>query len=240
MRRKLTLTSVLLVTAMSANANTGSVSGSGQFSTMPGFGYEYSASWSSSENFSFEFAVTDNAYIDPITNRWNGEVYVGAQFTPESIQFIDKPFSMTSALEFRFMNLSTGEVSPPPVIDPLLSDRAHQQNYFSNIQVLGSPRDSIRFSNYSFSNNQNGLGSGLPAYEINFNRDVQFTPGNWLAPSNDTSCASFSCMSPGKDSILLGAYGFSITATVPDIYSWQAALAGLAFLQLARRMRAKS
>lgn len=123
--------------------------------------------------------------------------------------------------------------------------------------LMQAPVGSIRFSNPQLTTMtsavnpvtgdviaEDALGVGMRGYgpmtPITFRGVVNFMPGNMLIPSDDPTCASFSCMQPITDRIQITAGVSIIYAAVPDIHPWQmmAVALLLAPLALSRRRAA--
>lgn len=235
MRKLMLLCAGLMLAAVhSARADPITVSGGGAFTLYPGYGYEYQATWDATgASFSFTPSLAED----------NRRVTFTGQFNAPSNLLDVTSLDLHATVQLRFVNLTTGLPGVPPAM-VFFSGNADAD--YRVVQGQGE----IRFSNpvestaFSLTDPSGTSVVGVtrpfdPITTVTFRLDEHFVPGNFLSPSPDPSCASFSCMIPGHDLLQVvqaGTFLFS-PSMVPEPASAGLLLAGLGIGTWLRRRR---
>lgn len=234
--------SSLLSLAGVASAVVNTTSGTGEFSAFAGFGYSYTATWESDVPLSLRVLQFSGM----------SQGVPGAGVTLQ-LKTADDPFdlpqlSINATMELRFINLATGELGLPLEFynqPPLVAIGAFSSGASGNPCTTPGASVELRFSNPSCVISSSIDKSGWrPGLDLSASASTSYVirPGNFLVASDDPSCASFSCMTPGHDLIMprsMTLAGYLSAANVPEPSTYALFALGLgAVLAVSRRRKA--
>lgn len=249
MKCSLLVASVLLTISSASIAVPQTVSGTEEFKGgLAGYGFKYSVTWDAP--VAYELLVTNYSVEFQIGGEVAAAVAAGWSLLPSA----SSDFSGLSALDINvtasmaFINLQTGESElPASVYRSISTDTVYE---FGRIlrEPCTSPAGGVelRFSNpqcsfvSAISRSAERVGGGMAAAADGSARFV-VRSGNYLSASDDPECASFSCMTPGRD--LIGRNGVSFVAVagqIPEPNTWLMLISGLIAMPLVARRAGQS
>lgn len=249
LRRFLFLGLALAAPAL-ANGQTYTFSGSGSFSALPGLGYEYRATVQSSIEVS-GFTPVSQSSFSPFSPGFASLIFGGRFSFVGQFHDVDS-YDYLSTFSARFVDTTTGQTISPSQSGFFNGQLLAFFGVSSTISPDGLMPGGIRFSSpvtQWTTTITDGFGNPISSGPIDYipesftiTSSGYFKPGNFLNPSPDPTCASFSCMVPGRDRLRLGDGSLAITAqsfpaAIPEPSSLLLMLAGVALLPALKRLR---
>tara|TARA_B100001105_G_scaffold251204_1_gene240594 strand:+ start:3810 stop:4562 length:753 start_codon:yes stop_codon:yes gene_type:complete len=226
----------------------GHANGTVAFADISGYGIRYTADWITPVDYKLSASATTYGRY-PIDGLYQYILVSGNLALAPTVPAGAGSFDLQVTMTMEYINLATGKVEAPAQFYEMVKKTGGGFSHTDAVNCPSGYNVELRFSNSvcDFNATAASSGGGNPANDVfRFPLAVttstlyHFRGGHYLSASNDPTCASFDCMTPGQDLFGLPTVRLDATiaiSTVPEPATAALMLAGLAFTATVARRR---